>query len=181
MGNQVLLWAMLVLPWLTLFFMPGKSIKRWMPVALFSALTSVLAVELGENMGWFVYGEAAYPLNTPSYIIFGLNIVTTMWLFHFLYGLFWRYVVIDTILNFVFIYLFHVYFLGGRGLFHEVGLTPLQNALIVTFDGILAYGYQVWQEGIFARSASKSARYAAGLQPAAAKPLSEAQDNEQSE
>lgn len=181
MNNQVLLWSMLILPWLTLFFMPKEQIKRLMPVALFSALTSVLAVELGENLGWFVYGTAAYPLSTPSYIIYGLNIVITMWLFYFLRGQFWRYVVIDTVLNFGFIYLFHVYFLGSRGLFHEVGLTPLQNALIVTFDGILAYGYQVWQEDVFARSEIKSASYSSNLQPAATKPLPKDQNNEKGE
>lgn len=181
MSNPILLWSMLILPWLTLFFMPKENIKRWTPVALFSALTSVLAVELGENLGWFIYGEAAYPLRTPSYIIFGLNMVITMWLFYFLYGRFWWYVIIDTILNFGFIYLFHVYFLGSRGLFHEVGLTPLLNALIVTFVGLLVYGYQMWQEEIFARSEIKSAAYSLNLQPAATKPLPENQDNERSE
>jgi predicted neutral ceramidase superfamily lipid hydrolase len=180
MSNQALLWSILILPWLALFFMSKENIKRWMPVALFSALTSVLAVELGENLGWFVYGEA-YPLSTPSYIIFGLNIVTTMWLFYFLHGQFWRYLIIDTVLNFVFIYLFHVYFLGSRGLFHEVGLTPLQNALIVTFDGVLAYGYQVWQEEVFARFEIKSASLSSKLQPAATKPLPEDHDNEKNE
>lgn len=180
MSNQVLLWSILILPWLTLLFMSKENIKRWTPVALFSALTSVLAVELGENLGWFIYGEAAHPLRTSSYIIFGLNIVITMWLFYFLYGKFWRYVVIDTILNFGFIYLFHVYFLGSRGLFHEVGLTPLLNTLIVTFDGVLTYGYQMWQEEIFVRSEIKSAGYSSNLQPATAKPLPKDQDNEKS-
>lgn len=180
MSNQVLLWSILVLPWLTLFFMPKETVKRWMPVALFSALTSVLAVELGENLGWFVYGTAAAPLRTSSYIIFGLNIVTTIWLFYFLYGRFWRYIVIDTVLNFVFIYFFHVYFLGSRELFQPVGITPLQNALIVTFDGILAYGYQMWQEEVLVRSQRKSAAYAAILQPVAAKPEPEDQNNGES-
>lgn len=181
MSNQTLLWSALIVPWLTLFFMPKDAIKRWMPVALFSALASVLAVELGENLGWFIYGEAAYPLRTPSYIIFGLNIVTTIWLFNFLYGQFWRYILIDTVLNFGFIYLIHVYFLGSRGLFHEVGLTPLQNTLIVIFVGCLAYFYQMWQEEILVQSESKPDNYHSNLQPAASKPLSEDRDKEKRE
>lgn len=180
MSNQTLLWLILILPWLTLSFMPKENIKKWMPVALFSALTSVLAVELGVNLGWFIYGEAAYPLGIPSYIIFGLNIVVTIWLFHFLYGRFWRFIVIDTILNFGFIYLFHVYFLGSRGLFQEVGITPFVNTLIVTFDGVLAYGYQMWQEEVLVPAASKSAGYSSKLHPAAAKPVPEDQGNERS-
>lgn len=152
MSNQVLLWSMLVLPWLTLFFMKKEDKKRFMPAALFSAATSVLVVEAAENLGWFIYGQAAYPLRTPSYIIFGLNIVTTMWLFRFLYGKFWTYLVIDTVLNFGFIYFLHVYFLGSRGLFQEVRITPLLNVLITIIAGVLIYGYQMWQEGIFVRS-----------------------------
>lgn len=171
MSNQTLMWSILLLPWLTLFFMNKEARKRFMPVALLSALTSVLVVETGENLGWFAYGESAYPLRTAYYIIFGLNIVTTMWLFYFLYGRFWIYLVTDIVLNFGFIYLFHVYFLGGRGLFQEVGITPFTNALIPTFDGILLYGYQLWQEGIFAPSERTATARHRILQPEAAKPL----------
>lgn len=181
MSNAVLLWSMLIFPWLTLFFMPKASMKRWMPVALFSAISSVVAVELGENLGWFIYGQAAYPLRTSSYIIFGLNIVTTLWIFHFLYGHFWRYIAIDTLLNFGFIYVGHVYILGSRELFREVGLTPFQNTLIVILVGGLAYGYQMWQEGIFAQAERHQAIYRTPLQPAAGKPLAEDPDKKNSE
>jgi len=177
-NNQILMWSMLFLPWLTLFFMNKEEIKRFMPVALFSALTSVLVVETGESLGWFIYGEATYPLRTSSYHIFGLNCVTTIWLFHFIYGNFWKYIMIDIVLNFGFIYLFHVYFLGGRGIFHEVGITPFINALIATTDGVLIYAYQMWQEGIFVRyERTKNLRI---IQSEAAKPLDheKQEDNE---
>ncbi|WP_223226251.1 hypothetical protein [Sporomusa sp. GT1] len=169
MSNQAILWSMLIVPWLTLFFIPKENIKYFMPVALFSALTSILVVEAGENLGWFTYAEVALPLRTHSYVIFGLNIVTTIWLFHFAYGRFWFYLAIDIILNFGFIYLFHVYFLGSRGLFQEIGITPFVNAVITTLDGVLIYGYQMWQEGILVRSEKNI--YRTKLQPAAAKSL----------
>ncbi|MDR7866404.1 MAG: hypothetical protein RIN56_06250 [Sporomusaceae bacterium] len=172
MSNQTLMWSILVMPWLTLAFMKKDAIKRFMPVALLSALASVLAVEMGENLGWFVYGESAYPLRTGYYIIFGLNIVTTMWLFYFLYGRFWKYTAIDIVLNFGFIYLFHVYFLGGRGLFREVGITPFTNALIPSAVGALLYAYQMWQEGIFVPAErTATAGHSRILRPEAAKPL----------
>ncbi|WP_371380892.1 hypothetical protein [Sporomusa aerivorans] len=176
MSNQVILWSMLIVPWLTLFFMPKENIKYFMPVAIFSALTSILVVEAGESLGWFTYGEEIFLLRTHSYIIFGLNIITTIWLLHFTYGKFWIYLAIDIVLNFAFIYLVHVYFLGNRGLFQEVGISPFLNASITTLDGVLVYGYQMWQEGIFVRSEKNS--YRANLQPAAAKPLHEDNPNE---
>lgn len=166
MSNQVMLWSTIILPWLTLFLMSREDIKRLMPVGLFSALISVLVVEAGQNLGWFVFGETAYPFKTPAYI-FGLNIITTMWIFYFTYGRFWTYLAIDTVLNFGFIYLFHVYFLGSRGIFREVGITPWQNALITTVFGILTYGYQVWQEGALKQTERTRIR----MKPVLAKPL----------
>lgn len=171
MNNQALMWSMLFLPWVTLLFMKQRDIKRFMPVALFSALASVLTVEVGENVGWFAYGQAAYPLRTAYYIIFGPNIVVTLWIFRFLYGRFWQYLLIDSVLNFGFIYLLHVYFLGGLGLFREVGITPFTNSLITSAVGVLVYGYQLWQEGIFALPARAAASAGRLLQPEAAKPL----------
>ncbi len=146
MSNQVIMWSTIIMPWFTLFLMKKEDIKRFMPVGLFSSLMSIIAVEAGQTLGWFVFGETAYPLKTPAYV-FGLNIIITMWIFYFLYGRFWTYLAIDAVLNFAFIYLFHVYFLGSLGVFHEVGITPWVNALITTAFGILTYGYQVWQEG----------------------------------
>ncbi len=177
MGNQLLTWSMMVLPWFTLFFMPKDARKRFMPIAQFSIISSILFVEMGQTLGWFVFGETAYPLKTPSYI-FGLNAVTTMWLFYFLYGQFGKYIAIDTILNFGFIYLFHVYFLGSRGLFHEVSLSPFLNVVYAVIMGALIYAYQMWQEGVFVRTETKSTSQAANLQPAATKPLPEDQDND---
>ncbi|MCM1565811.1 MAG: hypothetical protein NC238_07635 [Dehalobacter sp.] len=170
MSNQVILWSMIILPWFTLFFMRKEDIKRLMPVGLFAVLTSIIVVEAGQTLGWFVYGETAYPLKTPSYI-FGLNIITTIWLLYFTYGRFWTYLAIDIVLNFGFIYLFHVYFLGSRGIFYEVGITPLQNVLYATIHGILTYGYQVWQEGAL----KQAERTRTHMQPVLAKPLTKDQ------
>jgi len=178
MSNQVILWSLMILPWFTLFFMPKDARKRFMPVAQFSIITCILFVEMGQTLGWFVWEEAAYPFKTPSYI-FGSNTVATMWLFYFLYGRFWKYLAVDTILNFGFIYLFHVYYLGNRGIFHEVSLNPLLNVVYAIIIGILLYGYQMWQEGIFARTETKSTSHFTNLQPAVTKLLPEShKDND---
>ncbi|MBP2660570.1 MAG: hypothetical protein H6Q69_3602 [Firmicutes bacterium] len=170
MSNQMILWSLIIVPWLTLFFMKKEDIKRFTPVGLFSALTSIIVVEVGQTIGLFTYGETSYPLLSPSYI-FGLNPVTTMWLFRFIYGRFWRYLVIDTVLNFGFIYSFHVSFLGSRGIFYEVGITPWQNALIATIHGIFVYVYHAWQEGAFVRSEQTNSN--TNIQPVLAKPITQ--------
>jgi hypothetical protein len=149
--------------------MRKNDIKRFMPLGLFAALSSIIFVEAGQTLGWFVFGETAYPLRTPTYIL-GLNIIATMWLFYFTYGRFWTYLAIDIVLNFVFIYLFHVYYLGSKGIFREVGITPLENVLFATIHGIITYGYQVWQEGAFKQAEQNRTH----MQPVLAKLLPKA-------
>lgn len=168
MSNQAILWSMLILPWFTLFFMKREDIKRYMPVALFAAITSILIVEVGDTLKWWAVKETAYPLHNISYL-YGLNPVLTMWLLRFTYGRFWLYMVIDAVLNLGFAYLVLNYFLSSRGIFLYIGITPFQTFLITTAHGILLYGYQIWQEAIFARSYRTG--FSMGLQPAAAKPL----------
>jgi len=68
MSNQAILWASLILPWLALPFMQTENIKRFMPTALLSAITSIMVVEVGEVLQWWHFKEAAYPLLSPSYI-----------------------------------------------------------------------------------------------------------------
>ncbi|MBP2658718.1 MAG: hypothetical protein H6Q69_1750 [Firmicutes bacterium] len=174
MSNQVILWSMLIVPWLTLFFMERKTIKQFMPTALFSVVTSILMVEAGETFNWWIINETAYPFRTVSYL-FGLNPVTTMWLLKSTYGRFKLYLAVDVVLNFGFVYLFLNYFLGNRGIFQPVGITALQNVLLASLHGVVIYVFQLWQEGIWSRSERKS--FSTNLQPAAAKPLPKDQEN----
>ncbi|MBP2636792.1 MAG: hypothetical protein H6Q72_2699 [Firmicutes bacterium] len=175
MSNQVVLWSMIIVPWLTLFFMKKEEIKRFMPVALFSVITSIVIVEVGQTLGWWIVRETAYPLKTVSYL-FGLNPVMTIWLFHFLYGRFWRYVAIDLILNFGFVFLFLVHFIASRGITQRLDITPLQNVLLSTLHGVLLYGYQMWQEGVLVRS--KRTNVSAIMQPVLAKPIPQNEEDE---
>lgn len=62
MSNQVILWSLIILPWFTLFFMSREDIRRLMPVGLFSSLISIIAVEAGQTLGWFVLEKRPFPL-----------------------------------------------------------------------------------------------------------------------
>lgn len=170
MNNQVILWSMLILPWLTLFFMKKEDIKRYMPAALFAAITSIAIIEAGETLKWWAIKETVYPLHNISYV-YGMIPVLTMWLFRFTYGRFWLYMAIDSILNLGFTYLVLGYYLSNRGIFEYIGITPFQTFLIVTAHGILLYAYQIWQVGVFVRPDRTS--FSTNLQPAAPKPLNQ--------
>jgi hypothetical protein len=174
-SNQAILWGILIVPWLTLFFMKGEDIKRYMPTALFATITSVIIVEVGSTLKWWIVSETAFPLQNISYL-YGMNPVITMWMLKFLYKKFGLYVVIDAVLNIGFAYFLLNFFLNNRDIYHNVGATPFQVFLILTAHGIMLYGYQMWQEGIFART-NEQTGFSESLQPAAAKPLPKEDDD----
>lgn len=151
MTNQLILWATLIVPWLTLFFMPKEDIKRWMPAALLSMTTSAIIHDMGIRLGfWFVL-ETAYPYSQLTPYLFGLVPALTIWVFNFTYRNFWVYMATNLILDIGFCYVFLGMILPRLGIL-TLGIPPYGVLLINMLHATLLYGYQIWQEGIFARS-----------------------------
>lgn len=146
MSNQVFLWATFFVPWLTIFFMKREDIKRFLPVAIMSALLSVIIYEAGITFGWWVIWQTAYPLQLLPYLI-GLHPALVMWLWKFFYKKFWLFVAVDAVANLGFVFVFIGYFINGRGIAHVNNNWLLFG--IVTALGLFLYAYQNWQEGIF--------------------------------
>jgi len=167
MSNQFILWSMLLLPWLTLFFMRKGDIKRFMPAALFTSLTSMLVVEVGITLNLWVIQETAYPLRSLSYHL-GLSPVLIIWLLYATYGRFWWYLVLNVIQNFGFTYLL-ISFLSNRGIEQLIGISPFQTTIVASIHGILIYGYQMWQEDALVPAIKRL--FSTKLQPAATKPI----------
>lgn len=169
MSNQIILWSMIIVPWLALFFMKKEDLKRYMPVGVLAVATSVIIGDVGVKLGFWFHRETAYPFYNIMPFNIGLNLALTMWVFKFTYRQFWIYMITNAILDIGFSFFLFQYFLPSRGMFNLVNISPFQSFLITTTHALLLYGYQMWQEGIFIRSASPSSSWY--LQHASAKPL----------
>lgn len=177
MNNQMILWGMLIVPWLTLFFMPKEDLKRWMPAALFVMATSTIIVDTGVTWRVWETRENIYPLNEMISFIYGALPIGSMWILKFTYGRFWLYAAVQIAGSLVLILLVQP-LLHRRGIFvylNENTLAGIGPFTTTVVHLISVYIYQMWQEGIFARSEIKS--FSPILQPAAAKPLPKEQEN----
>ncbi len=154
MNNQLILWGVFILPWVTLFFMKKEDVKRYMPVGLFAVFTSAIILEMGVTLKWWVYYETAYPLRNISYL-YGAIPVFTMWIFKFTYGRFWLFLCSDLILNIFYTYVFEYYFLGRRNIIEFLNMSPMLDVIATTILGVIIYGFQMWQEEIFIRTNKK--------------------------
>lgn len=173
MNNQIFLWAILILPWLTLYFMKKEEIKRFIPVALFTSITSMIIVEVGASYKLWALKETIFPLTHTFPYHLGLAPVVAMWLFKFTYEKFWRYLSVDAIYNLVFAYVFTPW-LAARGIRENIVATSLSLFIIVTLHGLLLYIYQMWQEGALVPAVKKL--FSPKFQPAATKPRLSGED-----
>jgi len=142
MRNQILHWAMFIIPWLSLFFMKKDEIKRYMPVALAAIITSILIYETGIAFRWWVIGEYAYPLHLMPFHI-GLFPVLTMWVFRFTFRKFWIFLLVELALNIGFDFGFLGYFLPAMGILSFEEMSRPVAVCVTTAHGLLLYAYQL--------------------------------------
>lgn len=144
MSHQLLLWILLVVPLLSLFLMNKKDLKRFMPVTLFTAVTSGIIYEIGIMVGVWYFQETAFP-----FIMYGLLPAGAIWVFRFTYGRFGLYLVTNAIIDLAFAFILIPWF-SRIGL---IGLGTWSSLIIYLTNFVhacLLYGYQMWQETIFA-------------------------------
>ncbi|MCM3455678.1 hypothetical protein M3685_17260 [Heyndrickxia oleronia] len=83
---------LICLSWSTIFFLPIKSIKRFLPVTLFSSIILLVETLLANSHKWWkVKGGAKASTNNALTFIFGPFFVGNLWVFHLTYGKFWLY------------------------------------------------------------------------------------------
>lgn len=173
MSNQILLLSMLIVPWLTLFFMKKESIKRYMPAAIFATATAILISDIGVRLGIWVIKETLYPLSQVLPHYYGTMPVLTMWVLRFTYERFGVYMITNLILDIGFNFFLLNTFFPSRGII-DFNISPLRALPITLVHAVAIYGYQMWQENISVRS--EKPKLTPNLQPAAAKPLDNDQD-----
>lgn len=148
MSNQIILWSMLILPWLTLIFMRKEEIRRYIPLALFTMVITSIVIEAGITLNLWNIRETTYPLNHTLSYVYGLAPVAAMWIFKFTFERFWLYVATDTVFNVVFAFLLTPW-LANRGI-KDLITSRFNVFLIVTGLAVLLYLYQMWQENAWA-------------------------------
>jgi len=161
---------MIILPWLTLFLMKKEEIRRYLPVGIFAAFSSMVVVDIGSTLNLWALRDNVFPLSKVFPYHLGVAPVVTMWLFKFTYGKFLRYIAVDAIYNLVFAFLITPW-LAIRGIRENIQVTSLGLFYITTIHGIILYFYQILQEG------APIGQRSYDLQTAAAKPYFDDEEN----
>jgi hypothetical protein len=146
MSNQLILWMLLIVPLLSLFLMKKEDLKRFMPVTLFTAFTSGIMHQILIMTGAWYFREIAFP-----FVLYGLFPAIAIWIFRFTYGRFGRYMLTNAIIDLVWAFVIVPWF-NKIGLIGTGTWTTLIIYLVSLGHACLLYGYQIWQETIFAHT-----------------------------
>lgn len=180
MSNQVIVWSMLIPPWLTLFFMKREEIKRWMPAALFVIVTTTIIHEVGFTWGIWETIENTYPLGHMISFTYGALPVGAMWILKYTYGRFWLYTAVQLGGSIILVYVIQPW-LHIRGIFvyidHNNALAGIGAFSTTVIHLLSVYLFQMWQDEVLILPNQKYNHQT--FQPAIAKPMPDDSQNDE--
>jgi hypothetical protein len=174
MSIQIILWSMLIIPWLTLLFMKKEDVKRFMAVTLFAIVTGLLINDIAETLNLFIVRQTVFPLSHTMPYALSLFPVATIWVFRFTYGRFWLYMTANLVLD-LFFNLLIMPLILKMGILEQNNFSTYKGLLLTLVHAVLLYGYQLWQEDALGPAVKKI--FSTRLQPAAAKTIIKDEDD----
>ncbi|WP_245948167.1 hypothetical protein [Paenibacillus sambharensis] len=154
--KESVLWALLVFPLLSLFFLERSELRRFLPVAWFVTVINSLVYQAAHHFTWWEeQGLFGWDNIVPVPWVYSAYLVATIWIFKFTYGRFLIYLVVNVILDGI--YSFAWYPIQQKiGLAGTGGLPAYIPYLMMLAVAVLIYLYQMWQEDDLAKIISGS-------------------------
>ncbi|SET98518.1 hypothetical protein SAMN05421676_11333 [Salinibacillus kushneri] len=135
--------GLLVLSWLSFILYPKKSLQNYFPVSLFTSGLVLLFCSVSFRYKfWMVSGNIVKRFFNDLSFVFGPFFAGTLWIFHFTFGNFRRYVVVNSILNIVLSFLLNPLF-QRYNLYKFVNFKAVYLFLTYIGYALLLYSYQL--------------------------------------
>ncbi len=147
-----------ILAWATVYFMPKKSVKRYIPVTIFSTLITVTISFIGHHYDfWAVKGSSKKRMwNLLSILVYFS--IGCLWIFHLTFGKFKLYLLINLLNNLVYA-VGIIPILEKLNFIKYVKFTRIHHVIVAMLYAIVIYGYQLCYEkpySFFNKKAFKS-------------------------
>jgi hypothetical protein len=133
-----------ILAWATVYFLPKRSVKRYIPVTILASLITVTVSFIGHNYDfWEVSGGSKKRMWNLLSIVLGYFSLGCLWIFHLTFGKFWLYLLINLINNFA--YAFGIIpILEKLNFIKYVKFTRIHHIIVTMTYSLILYGYQMF-------------------------------------
>ncbi|WP_182007177.1 hypothetical protein [Priestia aryabhattai] len=148
MKGKVMLVALLLLPWLSLFKIDKMTFKRYLPVLTFSSLVIALLSELSNRYTWWKVRKPLFPnLSSNISFIFGPFFIANLWVFKLTYGNFKNYLLVNGLFDYLFAYPLTT-LAEKLKVYRMVNMTRFQLFALSVATSIINYLYQLFIEDV---------------------------------
>lgn len=150
MAIRIILFIIFLLPWLTLFFASSKTIRRFMPVTIFTCLLMTIIFQIAYTYKWWVIHKYIVPWGYMSDVsfIYGIFSVGTFWIFLLTFHKFLWYTVVNLIMDVVMSFIV-LPSLSLLDIAEYKNISPWQYFLVTYGLSFVIYFYHKWQEKFF--------------------------------
>jgi hypothetical protein len=148
--TRILLYIALILPWFSLFFIRKSTIKRFMPVTIFTALLMTIVFQIAYTYDWWVIHEYIAPWGYMVDVSFayGVFAVGTLWIFILTHHSYVKYLITNMVFDgFFSFFVFDI--LDKLGIGTIKNLKEWQYFLIMLLVSVIIYIYFRWQDTIW--------------------------------
>lgn len=105
MKTKLMMYILLIMPWLSVFKLGKFSFKRYLPTIIFSDLIIALISELSRSLKWWKVKNPIFPkLASDVSFLFGPFTVLNLWIFKLTYKRFWLYLLTNIFSGYLFAY-----------------------------------------------------------------------------
>ena len=145
-NDKLLLILMTILPWFSVPFIGGKTLKRFFPGSIFMSLYLIAEGRFAEKKKWwwFPYSIKRNVLAELP-LIFGPFFVGALWILKYTYGKFNLYLLVNILIDSFFTY-FGLKWLKKIGYVSLARLTRFQLSIVFLIKTFVLYGFQIVYE-----------------------------------
>lgn len=148
--TSLIQWGLLVLPWFSLFFIGSRNLLRYVPVALFVTVINTIMYQAAYHYNWWrEAGVFEWDDLIPVSWVYSAYLVATIWIFRLTYGRFWLYLLVNLVLDGLYIYVWYPVQQRLGLAASDISLSPTATYAMMTGIALLIYLYQMWQDGLY--------------------------------
>lgn len=141
MSNLIRL-SLLIISWVSIIFLPKKSLKKYLPITMFtSILTAGICVLATPYKWWIVEGGWKNKIFNMVSFVLGPFFVGTLWVFHFTFGQFYRYFVLNVVMDLMFSFPLNYFFQKAK-LYKLVNFKPKHIFFTFISFSFIIYWYE---------------------------------------
>lgn len=153
--SKSLLLLVMILPWFTVPILGKDTFKRFLPAGLFISLVVRIVNFIAKKRRWWWWYETLSPkMSGVIPFMWGPFLVGSMWILKWTYGKFFRYMLLNLVVDGMFTYGL-VYYLHKFGIASLVRMKKIQLMYVFIFEALLLYGFQFLKEKVLVKVSIK--------------------------